>query len=131
VPHHHTYFWVPSQFPSLWSLWGPKSGRLLTAPSGTCFSCMFANSEARHNDAPYRSISMNYILLDSLFHKEYRYDLIISPFSTDKKQQARLQTYRSPDMTNSNKHSGTVLVCPGLNLSQTGVSLNVSWIDHD
>jgi hypothetical protein len=37
------------------------------------FSYMFAKNEAPHNGAPYRSISMNGRLLDSLFRKEYRY----------------------------------------------------------
>jgi hypothetical protein len=66
-----------------------KSGRLFTALSGICFSCAFANNEARYNGTPYQSISVNHILLDSLFRKEYRCGLLISPFSTGEKQQAR------------------------------------------
>jgi hypothetical protein len=39
----------------------------------------------RRHGAPYRSLSVNFILLDSLFRKEYRYGLILSSFSTSEK----------------------------------------------
>jgi hypothetical protein len=39
--------------------------------------------------------------LDSRFRKEYRYGLIISPFSTDEKKQARSRTYRPFYITDS------------------------------
>jgi hypothetical protein len=44
------------------------------------FSGNFAPNEAPHNDAPYRLISVNCILLDTLFRKEYRYDATIPAF---------------------------------------------------
>jgi hypothetical protein len=50
---------------------------------------MFAKKEVLHNGAPYAPTSVNFILLDSLFRKEHKYGLIISPFSTNEKQQAR------------------------------------------
>jgi hypothetical protein len=53
-------------------------------------------NEAPHNALPHRSISVNFILLDRLFRQEYRYGVIISPFSTNEKQQARSRTYQSP-----------------------------------
>jgi hypothetical protein len=46
------------------------------------FASPFANKEAPHKGAPDRLISLNLILLDHLFRKEYIYGLNISPFST-------------------------------------------------
>jgi hypothetical protein len=46
-----------------------------------------------YNDASYRSISMNSILLNRLFRKEYIYGLISSSFSRGEKQQAKSRTY--------------------------------------
>jgi hypothetical protein len=64
------------------------------------FSRNFSKNDAPHNDAPYGSISVNFLLLDSPFRKEYRYGLIISPFSTAKKQQERSRTYRRSYVAN-------------------------------
>jgi hypothetical protein len=60
------------------------------------FAYVFTKNEAPHNGTPYWSISVNCRLLDSLFRKEYRHGLIISPFSTSEKQQAKSRTFRSP-----------------------------------
>jgi hypothetical protein len=49
------------------------------------FACRYAKTEAQHHGAPYRSISVNFTLFDSLFPQEYRYVLIISPFSIDER----------------------------------------------
>jgi hypothetical protein len=57
---------------------------------------LFGKNEATDNGRPYRSISMNFILLDRPFRKEYRYGLIIFPFSTSEKQQAMSGTYQTP-----------------------------------
>jgi hypothetical protein len=56
----------------------------------------FAKREALDNGTPYRSIFVNFILLDPLFQNDSRYGLIISPVSTGEKQRARSRTYRSP-----------------------------------
>jgi hypothetical protein len=57
---------------------------------------LFTKNEAPHNGAPYRSISETFILLESLFRKEYRYGLIIFPFSTGENQQTRPRTDQPP-----------------------------------
>jgi hypothetical protein len=58
------------------------------------FASPFTNNEAPHHGAPYRPISLNLILLDRLFRREYRSGLIISLFSAGEKQRAKSQTYR-------------------------------------
>jgi hypothetical protein len=49
------------------------------------FAFSFTQNEVSDNCAPYRSISLNFILLADLFHKESSSRLIISLFSTSKK----------------------------------------------
>jgi hypothetical protein len=90
VFHRHTHLWVLSQFPSIWGFWLLKP---LTVKKRTIarwfiwhFCMDVCQNKAPHNGASYTSISVNLILLDSLFRKEYRYSLIISPFSTGEKQ---------------------------------------------
>jgi hypothetical protein len=58
------------------------------------FLSTFAKHEGRHDGAPYRSRSVNLILLDPLFRKVYWYGLISSPLPTDEKQQTMSGTYR-------------------------------------
>jgi hypothetical protein len=72
----------PSQFSELWGLWCSKNGRLLAAPCSTILHLRLPKGTCHSNGAPYRSISLNFILLDSLFRKEYIYGSIIPPFST-------------------------------------------------
>jgi hypothetical protein len=69
-----------------------KSGRLVVVRFGP-FSSLFSRNEAPHNGAPYQSISVNFILLDSPYRKEYRYGLVISPFSTGEKEEAMSRTH--------------------------------------
>jgi hypothetical protein len=89
---------------------------VLTAPSRTVAACTFAKNEEPDNGAPYRLTSVNLIWLDSRFHKEYRYGLIISPFSTDKKQQASSGAHRPFPIGMTRKHKFLATVDTGKSL---------------
>jgi hypothetical protein len=57
--------------------------RRATARCSICYVLRVCLSKRKRqrNDAPYRSISMNFIWLDRLFPGEYRYGSIVAPFS--------------------------------------------------
>jgi hypothetical protein len=67
-----------------------------------CFASPSAKNEATHKGAPYRSMSLKFRLLNRLFRKEYRYGLLISPFST-----GEATTLSTPDIDFSQRPRGS------------------------
>jgi hypothetical protein len=75
-----------------------------------CSACLRLKNEVSPNGAPYQSISVDFLLLDSLFRKKYRYDFIISPFSRGEKQQASSRPFRFPILLRRREPNGAILM---------------------